>query len=282
MRSRPARASALVDPMPRYRITVEYDGTPYVGWQRQTNGPSVQGCLEAALQALSGESALVQGAGRTDAGVHAYGQVAHFDLAADWHADRIRDGLNAHLREQPIAVLAAAAVDDGFHARFSATRRYYEYRIVNRRPKLALDRDRAWQVAVALDADAMHGAAQCLAGRHDFTTFRASECQAQSPVKTIDAIAVSREGTLIRITAHARSFLHNQVRSIVGSLKLVGEGKWSAGDLRAALDACDRSRCGPVAPAAGLALVQVDYDEAGSAYEAGDPDAQHEVGEHQG
>jgi tRNA pseudouridine38-40 synthase len=246
--------------MPRYCITVEYDGAPFVGWQRQDNGPSVQGALEAALAALSGEDALVQGAGRTDAGVHALGQVAHFDLSRGWDPDRIRDGLNAHLGEAPVAVLAAQAVEDDFHARFSATRRHYLYRIANRRPKLALERGRAWRVPVPLDADAMHEAAQLLVGQHDFTTFRASECQAKSPVKTVDLICVSRRAENIEIEINARSFLHNQVRSIVGSLKLVGEGKWRADELSQALQARDRSACGPVAPAHGLYLVRVDYN----------------------
>ena len=246
--------------MQRYRLTVEYDGGPFVGWQRQDNGPSVQAALEAAVAALSGEHCAMQGAGRTDAGVHAMGQVAHFDLSKVWQTDRIRDGLNAHLGDAPIAVLAAQAVDDSFHARFSATRRQYLYRIVNRRPKLALEQGRAWRVPVPLDADAMHEAAQCLVGKHDFTTFRASECQAKSPVKTIDFISVSRRADDIEIAINARSFLHNQVRSIAGSLKLVGEGKWQLADTKRALRARDRSACGPVAPAHGLYLVKVDYD----------------------
>ena len=246
--------------MPRYCITAEYDGAPFVGWQRQDNGPSVQGALEAALAALSGEDAVVQGAGRTDAGVHALGQVAHFDLSRTWDPDRIRDGLNAHLGETPIAVLAARAVDDDFHARFSATRRHYLYRIANRRPKLALERGRAWRVPVALDADAMHEAAQILVGQHDFTTFRAGECQAKSPVKTVDFVSVSRRADDIEIEINARSFLHNQVRSMAGSLKLVGETKWRTHDLKKALQARDRAACGPVAPAHGLYLVRVDYD----------------------
>ena len=248
--------------MPRYRITVEYDGGPYVGWQRQDNGPSMQGALETALTALSGEEAVVQGAGRTDAGVHALGQVAHFDLTRSWPPDRIRDGLNAHLGDEPIAVVAACAVGDDFHARFSATRRHYLYRIANRRPKLALEHGRAWRVPVRLDADAMHAAAQLLTGQHDFTTFRASECQAKSPVKTVDFISVSRLADDIEIAINARSFLHNQVRSIAGSLKLVGEGKWHSADLKRALRARRRSACGPVAPAHGLYLVRVDYDGA--------------------
>ena len=246
--------------MPRFRITIEYDGGPYVGWQQQENGPSVQSKLQEALEALSGETRQVFGAGRTDAGVHALGQVAHFDLAKDWRPDKVRDGLNAHLKDEPIAVVAVAAVPDDFHARHSAIRRHYLYRIINRRAKLALDRDRAWRVPVPLDADAMHAAAQVLIGQHDFTTFRASECQAKSPVKTLDHLSVSQRLDAIEITTDARSFLHNQVRSIVGSLKLVGEGKWQKDDLEKALKACDRTECGPVAPAHGLYLARVDYE----------------------
>lgn len=247
--------------MPRYRITIEYDGSPFVGWQQQDNGPSVQAALQEALHALSGETTPVLGAGRTDAGVHAFAQVAHFDLSREWQTERLRDGLNAHLGQQPIAVLQAQAVDDEFHARFSACRRHYIYRIANRRPKLTLDEWRAWRVPVPLDADAMHASAQALVGTYDFTTFRASECQAASPVKTLDFISVSRQGDMIEISTNARSFLHNQVRSIVGSLKQVGTGKWHPTQLAAALKACDRKACGPVAPAHGLYLARVDYDE---------------------
>lgn len=245
--------------MPRYRATIEYDGTPFVGWQIQDNGPSVQGRLAEALQAFSGEAVIPSGAGRTDAGVHALGQVAHFDLARDWPAGTVRDALNAHLRPHPVAVVECAVVPDDFDARFSASARHYLYRIVDRRAPLALDRDRAWQVPRALDAAAMHEAAQLLVGRHDFTTFRSVQCQAKSPVKTLDRLDVSRVAAEIHITAAARSFLHHQVRSIAGSLKLVGEGKWSARDLGNALDACDRSGCGAVAPPHGLYLVKVDY-----------------------
>ena len=251
--------------MPRYCITIEYDGGPFVGWQRQDNGPSVQSTLEEAVASLSSERITIQGAGRTDAGVHAFGQVAHLDLTKSWDLDRIRDGLNAHLKSHPIAVLDAAIVDHKFHARFSATRRHYLYRIANRRAKLALDRGRLWRVPVPLDAAAMHEAAQVLVGQHDFTTFRASECQAASPVKTLDFVSVSRLGSEVEMAVNARSFLHNQVRSIAGSLKLVGEGKWRLKDLRSALEARDRTSCGPVAPADGLYLVRVDYDKAHSA-----------------
>jgi len=247
--------------MPRYRLILEYDGTPFVGWQMQDNGPSVQGRLAAAIKAFSGEDSIPRGAGRTDAGVHAIGQVAHFDLAKDWATDKIRDALNAQVRPDPISVLACERAADDFDARFSATARHYLYRIVNRRSPLALDRDRAWQIVHWLDAKAMHDAAQGLVGHHDFTTFRSAECQAASPEKTLDHLAVSRAGDEIRIEASARSFLHHQVRSMVGSLKLVGEGKWTAADLKRALDARDRSACGPVAPAGGLYLAKVDYGE---------------------
>ena len=245
--------------MPRYKLLIEYDGTPFVGWQIQASGTSVQGAIVDAIRAFTGEDAAVQGAGRTDAGVHAVGQVAHVDLAREWDGDTVRDALNAHLRPQPIAVLAAEPVADNFDARFSARQRHYLYRVVNRRADLALDRTRAWRIARPLDAAAMHDAAQELVGRHDFTTFRAAECQAKSPVKTLDRLAVERHGEEVHILAAARSFLHNQVRSMVGSLVLVGDGKWSARDLAAALAARDRSVCGQVAPPEGLYLVAVEY-----------------------
>lgn len=249
--------------MPRYRLLLEYDGTPFAGWQRQDNAPSVQGALEAAVEGFCGERVTVHAAGRTDAGVHAFGQVAHLDLTRAHGADTVRDAVNAHLRPHPVAVLAAEEVGEGFHARFSAVRRAYLYRIANRRAPLALDGTRAWHVGPALDADAMHGAAQLLVGRHDFSTFRAAQCQAKSPVKSLERIAVLREGDEIRVEVEARSFLHNQVRSMVGSLKLVGQGKWRADDLAAALAAADRAACGPVAPAHGLYLARVDYAPSG-------------------
>lgn len=245
--------------MPRYRITVEYDGGPFVGWQRQDNGPSVQGTLEAAITSFSSETATVTGAGRTDAGVHALGQVAHFDLAKDFHPDRVRDALNHFVRPAPIAVLNAEIADPEFHARFSAKARHYLFRIICRRAPLALERGHAWHVVHDLDAEAMHAAAQTLIGQHDFTTFRAAECQAKSPVKTLDKLTVRRALDEIDIEASARSFLHHQVRSMVGTLKLVGEGKWRPRDVAEALKACDRSRCGPVSPPDGLYLVRVDY-----------------------
>ena len=249
--------------MPRYRITLEYDGQPYCGWQAQANGPSVQTAVEAALARLTGENSRLYGAGRTDAGVHATAQVAHFDLSKPWLPKALRDGLNALLRPAPIAVLEAAETSPDFHARFSATGRRYLYRIVNRNVPLALERDRAWWVRRPLDATAMHAAAQRLVGHHDFTTFRSVDCQSASPVKTLDHLAVTRHDEEIHVTAAARSFLHNQVRSLVGSLKLVGQEKWSADDLASALAARDRRACGPVAPAHGLYLIGVEY--AGSA-----------------
>jgi len=245
--------------MPRYKLIIEYDGTPFVGWQRQDNGLSVQQVLEDAVFAFSGETVRVGGAGRTDAGVHARGQVAHLDLAKGWPVDTVRDAINAQSRPHPIAVLSAEAVAADFDARFSAIKRHYEYIIIDRRPPLALESGRAWQAPRELDAEAMHSAAQQLTGKHDFTTFRATECQAKSPEKTLDRLDVSREGDAVVIRASARSFLHSQVRSMAGSLKLVGEGRWSAGDLKAALDAKDRARCGALAPPQGLYLVGVDY-----------------------
>jgi tRNA pseudouridine38-40 synthase len=243
----------------RWRITIEYDGGPFVGWQRQENGPSVQAALEEAVKAFSGEEVLVEGAGRTDSGVHALGQVAHFDLARDADPDTIRDAVNFHLKPRPVAVLSAEAAAQDFHARFSAQGRDYLYRIVNRRAPLALDAGRAWQVPVPLDADAMHEAAQALVGHHDFTSFRAAQCQAASPVKTLDALTVRRAGEEITIAAEARSFLHNQVRIITGTLRLAGEGKWSKEDVADALAAKDRAAAGPTAPPDGLYLAAVRY-----------------------
>ena len=244
--------------MPRYKLTVEYDGRPFAGWQIQADQLTVQGLLTAAVEALSGET-LVQGAGRTDAGVHARAQVAHIDLTKEWDTDTIRDALNAHLRPHPIAILAAERAADDFNARTSAIRRHYLYRIINRRADLTLEAGRAWRVPRPLDAAAMHKAAQRLIGKHDFTTFRSTECQAKSPVKTLDILKVERSGEDVYVTSVARSFLHNQVRSMVGSLVPVGEGKWSPDDLAKALDARDRAACGPVAPPDGLYLMKVEY-----------------------
>ena len=245
--------------MPRYKLIIEYDGAPFCGWQVQDNGASVQGALEAAIKATSGEVVRVHGAGRTDAGVHALGQVAHCDLAKQFAPGRLRDALNAHLRPAPIAVRDAEIVPKSFEARFSAKKRHYLYRIRNTRANLALDIGRVWRVPRRLDADAMHRAAQRLVGKHDFTTFRHTECQAKSPEKTLDQLDVRREGDAISIVTSARSFLHSQVRSMVGSLVWVGEGRWSADDLAAALAARDRAACGPVAPPEGLYLVRVEY-----------------------
>lgn len=245
--------------MPRVKLTIEYDGTPFVGWQRQDNGPSVQAALEAAAQAYCQVEIPVTGAGRTDAGVHALGQVAHLDIPRDDAPEKIAAALNAHLRPNPIAVLKAEIAPAGFHARFSAIERRYEYRVVNRRAPLTLDANRAWWLPMPLDAGAMHAAAQALVGRHDFSTFRAAECQAESPVKTLDELVVTRQGEDVVVFARARSFLHHQVRNIVGTLKLVGEGKWTTRDVEQALAAADRSAGGQTAPAMGLYLVGVRY-----------------------
>ncbi len=245
--------------MPRYRLTLEYDGTGLVGWQRQDNGASVQGLLEAAFEKYCQEKVTLVAAGRTDAGVHALAQVAHVDLQRPREADEIRDAVNFHLKPARVAILEAAEAPADFHARFSATGRRYLYRIVNRRAPLVLDHDRAWALTRPIDAEAMHRAAQALVGQHDFTSFRDSQCQAKSPVKSLDRLDVSRAGEEILIRAEARSFLHHQVRNMVGTLKLVGEGKWTAADVAAALAACDRSAAGPTAPAAGLYLTGVSY-----------------------
>jgi tRNA pseudouridine38-40 synthase len=244
--------------MPRYKLIVEYDGRPFAGWQIQADQLTVQGLLTAAVEALSGDKTLVQGAGRTDAGVHARAQVAHADLTKEWDTDTIRDALNAHLRPHPIAILAAERAADDFNARTSAIRRHYLYRIINRRADLTLEAGRAWRVPRPLDAAAMHKAAQRLIGKHDFTTFRSTECQAKSPVKTLDILKVERSDEDVYVIAVARSFLHNQVRSMVGSLVPVGEGKWSPDDLAKALEARDRAACGPVAPPDGLDLTKVE------------------------
>ncbi len=245
--------------MARYRITLEYDGGGMVGWQRQADGVSVQGLVEAAVFAFHGEQVVVHGAGRTDAGVHALGQVAHFDLHRPAEPGTVAGALNQHLKPHPVAVLAAARAADDFHARFSATRRHYLYRIVNRRAPLAIDRNRAWRQARPLDVAAMADAAALLVGNHDFTSFRAADCQARSPVKTLDRLAVRRDGEVIEIAAAARSFLHNQVRAMVGTLTLVGTGDWTAADVAAALAARDRRAAGPTAPPEGLYLVGVRY-----------------------
>ena len=248
--------------MPRYKLTIEYDGAPFVGWQRQDNGASVQGALEDAARAFCGESVAVAGAGRTDAGVHARGQVAHIDLARERPTDTIRDALNFHLKPHPVSVVAVEPVAADFHARFSAIGRRYLYRILNRRAPPALGRGQVWHVGPALDADAMARAARVLVGHHDFNSFRSAACQAASSLKTLDRLDVTRAGDEIGVEAAARSFLHNQVRILVGTLLLVGEGKWTADNVTAALAARDRTRAGPTAPPDGLCLVEVTYGSA--------------------
>ena len=245
--------------MPRYKLVIEYDGTPFAGWQRQLNGRSVQQAVEEAIERFSGQAVRIQCAGRTDAGVHAAHQVAHVDLAKAWRADTVRDATNAHLCGEPVSIVSAEAAPEAFNARTSAVKRHYLYRILNRRAPPALDADRVWHVPYRLDADAMHAAAQTLVGQHDFTTFRAAECQANSPLRTLERIDVVRDGDEIRVHAAARSFLHHQVRSMVGTLMLAGAGRWTIEDVRRALEARNRARCGPTAPAMGLMLVGVDY-----------------------
>lgn len=246
--------------MPRYKLTVEYDGGPFAGFQLQEGGPpTVQGALERAVLGFSGEPARVHVAGRTDTGVHATGQVAHIELAREWRPQVVRDALNAHLVPDPVAVLDAERAADDFHARFSATGRRYLYRVLDRRPPPALERARVWWVKTPLDAAEMADAAALLVGTHDFTTFRDAHCQSASPVKTLDAVTVERAGDEVRVRFAARSFLHRQVRSLTGSLVEVGSGRWTRDDLQAALEARDRRRCGQVAPAHGLYLTGVDY-----------------------
>ena len=245
--------------MPRYKLTIEYDGTGLVGWQRQPNGLSVQAALEAAIEKFCGERITVHGAGRTDAGVHALAQVAHVDLAREHPSDTIRSALNHYLRPAPISVLAVETAASDFDARRSAIGRVYRYRILNRRPPPMLERMRVWHVAPPLDLAAMQAGARHLIGKHDFSTFRNSLCQAKSPVKTLDALELTRVGDEIRIEVRARSFLHHQVRNIAGTLKLVGLGQWSPDDVATALAARDRRAGGPTAPAEGLYLVAVLY-----------------------
>ena len=245
--------------MPRYKLTIEYNGAAFYGWQIQLRENTIQGVLTDAIARINGEPAMVQGAGRTDAGVHALGQVAHVDLLREWDPFVLRNAINAGARPHKVCVLEAELVPDCFNARFSGTKRHYLYRILNRRAPPTLDLGQVWFVPVDLDAEAMHEAAQILVGHHDFTTFRSTQCQAQSPMRTLDRLDVSRFGEFIEVRTESRSFLHNQVRSMVGSLKFVGEGKWQASDLKAALDAKDRTACGAVAPPEGLYLVRVDY-----------------------
>lgn len=247
--------------MPRFKLTIEYDGGPYQGWQWQDHGPSVQGALEEATEKLNGEPALVYGAGRTDSGVHALAQVAHVDFIKPLRADKVRDAMNYHLGDHPISVLEAEEVDEEFHARFSAKERTYLYRIVDRRPRLALDKGRVWRVPYRIDVDAMQEAANTLIGKHDFTTFRDTQCQSKSPVKTLDKLTVLRAGQEVHIHVQAQSFLHKQVRSITGTLVEVGRGKWTPHQVGKALLAKDRKACGPVAPSEGLYLTRVAYGE---------------------
>ncbi len=251
--------------MPRYRLTLEYDGGPYKGFQAQGDLPTVQGAVERAVLAFTGESVRLQAAGRTDTGVHATGQVVHLDLTRDWPAQTVRNALNAHLVDEAVVVLDAEVAPEGWHARFSATERRYIYRILNRPAPPALDRGRVWHVKTPLDAEAMHAAAQVLVGHHDFTTFRDLACQAKSPVKTLDVAEVSRQGQEVWLSFSSRSFLHRQVRSMTGTLAEVGIGRWTALDVKAALEARDRRACGPVAPASGLSLTGVSYAEGGAA-----------------
>ncbi|WP_374386702.1 tRNA pseudouridine(38-40) synthase TruA [Brevundimonas sp.] len=247
--------------MPRYKLTIEYDGTAYNGFQAQDGQPTVQGAIEAAILAFSGERIRIAAAGRTDTGVHALEQVIHADLARAWPADTVLNALNAHLVREDVCILAAEpAPDPDWHARFSATGRGYLYRILNRRPQPVLERDRVWHVKKPLDAEAMHHAAQVLVGHHDFTTFRDVGCQSKSPVKTLDVARVTRLGQEVHLVFQARSFLHRQVRSMAGTLVEVGLGRWTAHDVKQALDARDRAACGPVAPSAGLYLSGVRYD----------------------
>lgn len=243
----------------RFALTIEYDGGPYVGWQRQSNGPSVQGAIETALFKTTGLDIAVYAAGRTDAGVHARAMRGHFDLDTPLSAFRIMGAINAHLRPAPIAITACTIADPAWHARFSCIGRAYEYRIANRHAPLALEQGKVWQVAQALDTAAMHNAAQHLVGLHDFTTFRSTECQAESPIKTLDRLDIRREGEHVIVEAQARSFLHHQVRSMVGCLAMVGRGKWRAQDLQDALEAKDRARLGHNAPPDGLYFMQAYY-----------------------
>jgi tRNA pseudouridine38-40 synthase len=247
--------------MPRYRLLVEYDGRPYSGFQAQATLPSVQGAIEAAVKAFCGQEIRIAAAGRTDTGVHATGQVVHVDLERDWPAQTVANALNAHLTREAVSILDCQIAEGDWHARFSANERRYLYRILNRRGPPALDKGKVWHVKKPLDAQAMHAAAQALVGLHDFTTFRDMHCQAKSPLKTLDVARVSRVGEEVHLSFEARSFLHRQVRSMTGTLVEVGIGRWSAEDVREALEAKDRTRCGPVAPADGLYLVGVGYGD---------------------
>ncbi|MBO9560198.1 MAG: tRNA pseudouridine(38-40) synthase TruA [Caulobacter sp.] len=246
--------------MPRYRLTIEYDGRPYNGFQAQASQPSVQGALEMAVKAFCGQEIRVAAAGRTDTGVHATGQVVHVDLERDWPAQTVMNAMNAHLTREAVSVLDASIAPEGWHARFSANERRYLYRILNRRAPPALEKGKVWHMKKDVDAEAMHAAAQALVGLHDFTTFRDMACQAKSPIKTLDVARISRVGDEVHLVFEARSFLHRQVRSMTGTLVEVGVGRWTADDLKAALEAKDRTACGPVAPSDGLYLTGVGYE----------------------
>lgn len=267
--------------MPRYKLTIEYDGAPFVGWQRQDNGPSVQAALEEAAFAFCGERVALHGAGRTDTGVHAAGQVAHVDLAREHAAGTVQAAINFHLKPQPIVVTEAAVVPADFHARFSATARRYRYLILNRRAPPALDRGRVWHVPVALDSAAMADAAALLVGRHDFNSFRSTACQAASSLKTLDRLDVTRDGDRVALDVAARSFLHNQVRILAGTLQLVGRGQWTRHDVEQALAARDRTRAGPTAPPQGLCLMEVRYDGVNTASAGRDGDDAENAGDEQ-
>jgi tRNA pseudouridine38-40 synthase len=245
--------------MTRFRLTVEFDGRPFMGWQRQAHGPSVQAAIEDAILAITGETVIVHGAGRTDAGVHATAMAAHVDIARDFTPFRLMEAINAVIRPHPVAVLACESVPEDWHARFSCTGRRYRYRILNRRAPLTFNAGLAWRVPAELDVSAMHKAAQRLIGQHDFTTFRSAHCQSASPVKTLDRLDVTCVGDEILCDVAARSFLHHQVRSMVGCLVMVGEGKWSADDLSSALKARDRAALGFNAPPDGLYFVGAEY-----------------------
>ena len=245
--------------MPRYRLTIEYDGSGYNGFQAQADQPTVQGAIEAAITAFCGQTVRLAAAGRTDTGVHATEQVVSFDLEKTWPASTVMNALNAHMVAEAVSVLDCVAVDDDWHARFSATGRRYLYRILNRAGRPALDQGRVWHVKKPLDAQAMQAAAQALVGLHDFTTFRDVNCQSRSPEKTLDVACVTHVGEEVHLVFEARSFLHRQVRSMTGSLVEVGLGRWSSDDLKTALDARDRAACGPVAPSTGLYLTGVEY-----------------------
>ncbi len=245
--------------MTRWRLTVEFDGGPFMGWQRQSDGPSVQGQIESAIFRMTSEQATVHGAGRTDSGVHALAMEAHADIAKAFTPYRLRDGLNALVRPDPISILAVEPVADDWHARFSCVGRRYEYRILNRRAPPAVERGKVWHVPSPLDLDAMAEGAAMLVGTHDFTTFRSAQCQSKSPVKSLDRLEIIRDGELVRVEAAARSFLHHQVRSMVGCLAMVGRGQWTPGDIKTALEARDRAALGLNAPPEGLYFVEAIY-----------------------